>query len=605
MPETDLTSAYREFMEDLKREAETTGNPIYSTFFENYSSLAAENGDCVDLTYAPARREGRDGYQIDGYAFEPETAELHLGICDLRNGEQPESLHVDEISRHFARAHKFCEKAVRPDFISSLEEASPAFDAAYEIYRCHTQIRRIRAVLFSDAVRSTRSKRVQSGKTIGRPITYNVLDFRRYNDLLMARGEPEPISLDISELNGTPLPCLEAHVSGEDYRSYLLVMPAELLAQIYGRYGARLLEQNVRTFLQARTKVNRGIIETLREAPEMFFAYNNGLTATASAVEFDETENGLAIRSFRDLQIVNGGQTTASILYARDQHDAPLDAAFVQMKLSVVSPEHMKEIVPKISRFANTQNRISEADFFSGDAFHQELERLSRRITAPAVDGAMAGTKWFYERARGQYRNSIAYASAAERQAFEAKFPKNQVIVKTDLAKYETTYRCEPHKARLGAQKCFLEFSERIQTEWDADPKQFDEDYFRDAVAKAILFRWTDRMVGTSDWYKQDRGHKAEIVTYTVAWLVHNMYRMGQLEIDLRRIWNIQTLPDGLQVRLARVALNVAKAIKDTPPGSRNIGEYCKKQECWDRIRDLDFDQLRKPVSRFPGDSTA
>src|SRR5262249_54769656 len=149
-------------------------------------------------------------------------------------------------------------------------------------------------------------------------------------------------------------------------------------------------------------KVNRGIIETASTEPEMFFAYNNGITATASKIEVISSSDGACgIKSISDLQIVNGGQTTASVLYAKDRSGADLDRVLVPMKLSVIERERIDETVPKISRFANTQNKISEADFFSSHGFHVKMEQISRRLVAPAKPGFLSGSKWFYERARG------------------------------------------------------------------------------------------------------------------------------------------------------------------------------------------------------------
>ena len=396
----------------------------------------------------------------------------------------------------FRRVDAFCEKAVDSDFVRELEETSPAFEAAYPIYENRRKIRRVRIILLTNAVLAVRRKVVEAGETIGLPVAYNVLDFARYVEILNSRGTAEPIEIDVTPINGKPLPCLEAHVHGTNYKSYLVVLPGTFLADIYGLYGARLLEQNVRVFLQARTKVNRGIIDTIREFPDMFFAYNNGITATASRVDIERLPDGiLGIRSVANLQIVNGGQTTASILYARDQNRADLAGVFVQMKLSVIEPDKVEEIVPKISRFANTQNRISEADFFSSHPFHVEIEKISRRLSAPPKAGALAPTKWFYERARGQHKDAGAYGSAAERRRFSAEFPRNQVVNKTDLAKYSTTFECAPHLVSRGAQKCFLEFAEDVSRVWEKSEDQFNEGYFHTAMAKAIVFRETDRLV--------------------------------------------------------------------------------------------------------------
>lgn len=259
------------------------------------------------------------------------------------------------------------------------------------------------------------------------------------------------------------------------------------------------------------------------------------------------------------------------------------------MKLSVVDPQKVEEIVPKISRFANTQNRISEADFFSSHQFHVQMEKISRRFSAPPKSGSLAPTKWFYERARGQYKDASAYGSAAERRKFNVEFPRNQVVNKTDIAKYWTTFECLPHLVSRGAQKCFLEFAEGVNKIWEKKPEVFNEGYFRTVMAKAIVFRETDRLVGHSDWYKADRGYKANIVTYSIAWLVNHLKLEREQAIDLQAIWNQQELPDELATILLYVAQKVASAIKETPEGIRNVSEYAKQQQCWAKISKLEI----------------
>ena len=588
MTDGELYDAYRQFGDELLFEAEFTGDPQHMCFFKLFSELASDNGDTADLDYTPVLREGRGGYQVDGYAIDLDRGELFLAVCAFNTEATLQSLNAAAMESLFRRVDSFCEKAVDPEFVRELEETSPAFEAAYPIYQSRQKIRRIRVILLTNAVLAVRKKVVEAGKTIGLPVAYNVLDFARYTDILKSRGNAEPIEIDASSINGKPLSCLQAHVHGTSYKSYLVVLPGTFLANIYGLYGARLLEQNVRVFLQARTKVNRGIIDTVRESPDMFFAYNNGLTATASSIELERLPDGtLGISSFTNLQIVNGGQTTASVLYAQDQARADLSGVFVQMKLSVIEPDKVEEIVPKISRFANTQNRISEADFFSSHPFHVEMEKISRRLSAPPRPGALAPTKWFYERARGQYKDASAYGSVGERRRFSAEFPRSQVVNKTDLAKYSTTFECVPHLVSRGAQKCFLEFAEDVSKTWEKSQVQFNEGYFRIAMAKAIVFRETDRLVGRSEWYRADRGYKANIVTYTIAWLVNHLKVERHRAIDLQAIWSRQELPEELNEMLLNVAQQVADAIKDTPESARNVSEYAKQQQCWAKISKL------------------
>lgn len=581
----DLDEAYDRFWEDLLFEAEASAEPQAAAFFRLYSRIAADNGDCIDLTYTPARNEGRGAYQVDGITLERDRGDLFLAISDFRSNRKLETLNAAQIDALFERVRRFCHLAVQPDFINAVDETSPAFQAAWPIFEGRSQIKRIRVVAFSNARLSTRRKPEMTGAVLGVPFVCSVLDFARYAGILSAKGGAEPIEIDVKAVNGAPLPCLPAHSIDGEQASYLVAVPGTFLAEIYGLYGAKLLEQNVRTFLQARTKVNAGIIRTLENAPEMFFAYNNGLTATAAGITTASLPGGgLGIASIENLQIVNGGQTTASILYASDSQrkdrKADLSRVYVQMKLSVVNPDRLEQVVPLISRYANTQNKISEADFFSSHPIHLVLERISRNLSAPPKAGSLSGSKWFYERARGQYRDRLANGSQADRKRFELEFPREQLIDKTELAKFEVTFECRPHIVSRLAQKCFLDYAGRIGKAWGTSEAQFDEHWFRTVVAEAIVFRTVDRLVARAAWYQQDRGFKLQIVTYAIAWLIHHLHVRDQ-EIDLEIIWQRQELPAEITDALAQIAPQVARTIKDAPPQMKNVGEYCKQQACW------------------------
>jgi len=195
--------------------------------------------------------------------------------------------------------------------------------------------------------------------------------------------------------------------------------------------------------------------------PYMFFAYNNGITATAQEVETNVSETGLQITRIKDLQIVNGGQTTASLFHTRRKAKAPLDGIFVQMKLAVIDSQESETVVPRISEYATTQNRVNAADFFSNHPFHIRMEEFSRRIWAPAKQGEQRETKWFYERARGQYADAHAKLTPGEQRRFKAENPKSQMITKTDLAKFENVWDEHPKWVNLGAQKNFAQYAKR------------------------------------------------------------------------------------------------------------------------------------------------
>ncbi|MEZ5284682.1 MAG: AIPR family protein [Vicinamibacterales bacterium] len=316
-------------------------------------------------------------------------------------------------------------------------------------------------------------------------------------------GGREEIVVDLEADFGGGLPVLPAHLSDAGYQAFLAVVPGSQLAAVYERWGARLLEQNVRVFLQARGSVNKGIRNTIENDPEMFFAYNNGITATAEGVETSRDSGGLVVRSVRNLQIVNGGQTTASIHAASRKKDVDLSKVFVQMKLSIIEPSRALDVVPRISEFANSQNRVNAADFFANHPFHVRFEEFSRRVFAPSPDGSFRESKWFYERARGQYQDARTLLNAAQRKKFDLEYPKMQLVEKTDLAKFLNSWRGHPDIVSKGSQKNFAEFARHIGAEWSKDSDAFNEHFYRQSIARRSSF------TEPRSWSPSSRGIKA------------------------------------------------------------------------------------------------
>ena len=602
---------FREFRDEADMRAQAGGDFLNAAFFELYEAIAAENGDVESLDYAPYRRTGM---QIDGYHLDPDMGLLTIAVADFRHERELAQLNATELKSFLKRAETFVERAQDANFVRQLEESSPGFQVAYLIRENLPRINRIRFLLLSNAKLASRLTGMESTKVNGRTHSYSVLDFGRYYEIQSSRTGQEPIEIDIAATNGgVGLRCLPAFSDAEDYEAFLVCMPGKLLADIYSEYGARLLEQNVRTFLQARGKVNQGMIRTIKTQPEMFFAYNNGLTATAAEIKTSKAGNGeTEILTMKNLQIVNGGQTTASMTYARDKEKCDLSKVFVQMKLSVVPPEKILEVVPKISRYANTQNRVSEADFFSNHPFHVRMEEFSRRLTAPPKEGQFSPSKWFYERARGQYRDAQAYLTEGARKQFQVQFPKDQVMTKTDLAKYEVTFECRPDLVSQGAQKNFLKFAETVTSAWDKDETTFSEAYFRSIVAKAIIFKAVDQLVMKAPWYTG--GYKANIVTYSIAALVNHLRTARRSELDLDQIWKLQAVPGALQTALAETAKAVKARIEQADETIQNVTEWCKKQACWQRVSQLELkignelDRLlvnREEVARRERDAAA
>ncbi|MCF8814477.1 AIPR family protein, partial [Xanthomonas campestris pv. campestris] len=140
----------------------------------------------------------------------------------------------------------------------------------------------------------------------------------------------------------------------------------------------------------------KGIRATLRKEPEMFFAFNNGLTVTVSELETRASElGGTEITKATGLQIVNGGQTTASLYWA-SKAGADLSKVRVQMKLSRLPEDGFEDAVHNIARFANAQNAVSASDLFAGHPYFKRLEGISRGTLAPPAKSGEGNTYWFF-----------------------------------------------------------------------------------------------------------------------------------------------------------------------------------------------------------------
>jgi hypothetical protein len=413
-----------------------------------------------------------------------------------------------------------------------------------------------------------------------------VWDIGRLHRYVSSGQGREEIEIVLDEFGG-PVPGLTAHLEDAGYEAYLAVLPGKQLAAIYDKWGPRLLEQNVRSFLQARGNVNKGIRNTIESSPEMFFAYNNGITATAEAVETVAAGGGLLLTRLRNLQIVNGGQTTASIHAASRRKNVDLGKVFVQMKLSIIPATDAINVVPRISEYANSQNRVNAADFFANHPFHVRIEEFSRRIYAPRPDGTFRESKWFYERARGQYEDAKAYLTPAQKRKFESEFPKRQVFSKTDLARYLNVWRGYPHIVSLGAQKNFGHFAESIGREWSKQPDDFNEMFYREAIAKAVVFREVEKLVTLQPWY--EGGYRANIVAYAIAKVAYEVQQRG-LFVDFAAIWRSQALTPALEGFMATVARAVQQVLTNPPAGMRNVTEWAKKPGCWQQVMELKVD---------------
>ena len=549
--------------------------------------MLEEAEEVVDFMPCPFRGTGtrRRSLGVDGYAFDDADGSLRIVIADFGGEEQPRSVTQTSAKTEFNRLTAFIEETLAGNDDHLPADEDPVADFADLLEAHRGAIPRLRLYLVTDGVLSDRLRDWPEAEVAGIPTEFHIWDITRFAAALSSRGGREALTVDFSDVAEGGIPCLHASLNQSQYNGYLCVIPGEALARIYDTYGSRLLEGNVRSFLGKSTKVNKGIRETILRTPEMFFAFNNGIAATASSVVVENTPDGPRLKSATDLQIVNGGQTTASLTFSRRKDGADLSGIFVQMKLSVVGDELSGDLIPKISEYANKQTKVSDSDLFSNHEFHRRMEELSRRVKAPPRPGAQRPTSWFYERAKGQYRIETAKMSPAEKQRFESENPKSQLITKTDIAKVENSWRCIPHDVSKGAQKNFDVFSKFIVAEWTARPLEFNDDYFRNVVAHTIVFRELERLIpAQKDWY--DGGYRANVVTFTIAKLA-TMIAEGApgKSLDTPRIWKQQGISPALTEQLKLIARGMYQVMTSPEQGLENVTEWAKKELAWQRAQ--------------------
>jgi hypothetical protein len=577
----ELQDFSNRFAQQVMNWADSTRNFTRGAVAELAGKWLEDEGEIEN--FSPAYYEMRGVPVVDGYSFSENEDAIDLFIVDHDPSGSGGNLTLTDATQMFNRLKNFFVQAATKNLCESLEESSAAYGLAWSL-RAEARIYgRIRFFLISSRRLSSRVDSLDNQQIGDWIVSFHIWDIERLSRL--HEVEREAIVINFREEFSRPLHCLPAHLDATAYKSYMVVLPGRLLADLYGKYGSRLLELNVRTFLQVRGNINKGIRRTIVHEPDMFFAYNNGISAVAEAIVTENQNGREELVSVRNLQIVNGGQTTAS-LYHAGRSKADLSGIFVQMKLSEVQPDLSSKVVPKISEYSNTQNKVSAADFFSNHAFHVRLEEMSRRLWVPAVDGSQRQSKWFYERARGQYAEAQSDKTKAQRDAWQREYPRAQLFTKTDLAKFDNVWDGFPVEVNLGAQKNFAAYARRISESWDKNDTTFNDRFYKRAVARGIVFKAVEKMVSDQPWYQG--GYRANIVAYAQALLAEHIRRAG-LAMNWDGIWAKQALSQALAETLLLTAEKVNTFITATPDHVRNVTEWCKRRQCWDGILEIPY----------------
>lgn len=588
----ELNKFYQTLQQDIRSEqiTEEEGGTLEQLFTRYASGFLAESGEAENIRIAYDEKILKTGVQhkINAYAISDNYETLDLVVAIYNGMREISTVTKIEVDKSAKRISNFFKNAVYKDYAKEIEESSEIFQLAHTLAESKDikdTLVRVNAIILTDGIYTGETPANQT--IYGYPIFYKVVDLNYlYN---ISEKSHVPIEIDF-KADGYKIPCIQSPTLNDEYQSYLAIIPGGALVNIYERFGSRLLEQNVRSFLQFTGKVNSGIRKTILTEPHMFLAFNNGIAATADSLEIEIANdgNGYFITKVNDLQIVNGGQTTASIYHTWKKDKKDVSEIYIQVKLSVIkNKEKFGNIVSQISEYANTQNKVSVSDLSSNRPYHIELEKISRSVWAQPSEGQSAQTRWFYERARGQYKNARTKEgfTSAKLKAFDLKNPKAQMFTKEDLAKYINSYEevvdgkktlIGPHFVVRGNQKNYVQFMNFNLT------KKVDSIYFEDTIAKGILFKSAEKKYGVKPNSIGDMRYIT--VPYTIAYLSYKLKR----RLDLYKIWKAQFVSDNMKELLYKMMLQIEEFIKKNAPGSL-YAEWAKKEDCWLEIKKQDF----------------
>jgi len=574
--QVDKPANLEEFYENLTQEviSESQSRDLIrqQAFFEIINEDLIDNGELTpNYDYAFYQKTG---VEISGFGYDENRRILSLMVSEYFNEDQVETLTKGTIDAKFKRLRKFLDMVAKDQYEDIVK--NEVYDMAYNIkgYIRAEMVDKFRFFLITNGKATRNLKFIENDKIGDIDIEFRVIDLEYiYSNYL---SDSSGVEIEIH----TELPCLEIDSSNNEYSSYLASISGDQIVELYEDYGQRLFEQNVRTFLQFRSNVNKGLKNTIKQEPERFFAYNNGITATASEVDI---ENGKITR-LKGLQIVNGGQTTSSIYSCHKKDKLSVDKITVQMKLSVINDkEKHSDFVNRVSRYANTQNKVNEADFFSNNPFHQEFKSYSNRVWAPAVDGGQQKTYWYYERVRGEYLNDQAYLTEAKKRQFKITHPPDKKIEKTFISKSEISWLQQPDIVAKGVSYSFRKFAETVTSQIEKDNLSITEEYYKHVIARVIMFKSLEKMISAADWY--ENAFRAQTVTYSMAYLSYIISNIKK-HFDFDAIWVRQALPYDVELIFQEITYAVYQSINNPGAGYANVAQWCKKKECWTKVKE-------------------
>lgn len=582
-----------EFLKETQTEVQSQINEgsLYAELV--FSEIVMQHMSEIGMTFeaVPCYFQGKIGnanLRISGYAISDEIDQLDLFVSLYEGVSELTPVTDSETQTAVEQCIRFLSLCAEGKIAPKLDPSSDVHSLALTLHDIYDGLEQVRVYVLTDRV--ARSKSFKTREISGKSVRLEVMDIERLHRH-WSEGKPrDELVIDFNEVSGMPLPCVYVPGDEDGYDYALTAIPGEALRFIYERFNTRLLEANVRSFLSVKRQgVNAGIQNTLRFEPGKFMAFNNGIVIVADEVRLGKAADGsVGISWIKGMQVVNGGQTTASLYFAVKKYpDTDLSRVRVPAKIIVMKEQDaVKEesLVSDISRFANTQNVVRQSDLSANKPFHVEIERLSLSTFCPDGVG-----RWFYERAAGSYSTLLARegTTPGKLKALKEAIPTSRKIIKTDLAKYINAWDNKPDLVSLGSQKNFERFMATLTVADGEEPPALPTvSDFKNMVAKAIIFKATQKLVRP-----MFQAFQANVAAYTVSVLSQ---QLGET-LDLERIWSKQSISPELLRLIAKYANEVNDILHKTA-GGRMVSEWAKKPECREAVLNATYSRVEEKI---------
>lgn len=561
-----------EEIKEYKENAKCSTEDAFTNIFASYVIDAGESymSNCNILSY----KKDFEKAKVNGYIYDEYFQTLTLVISVFENRPQISRMGKSDIIKHCRQATKFY-RMCKSGYFNDVEETDPGYIIYDYIKEYERDIENVKIILMTN--NETTPDIPQSIKIEKAIIKFDVWDLERLCQYLYQKKTHEDLVIKFKGKYNNPLKMIKVKPENDIYNCYIGIISGKCLAEIYRDEGQNLIEKNVRSFLQATGKINQGLKTTLADEPQMFMAYNNGISTTAKNIVIDKEKSDdtfVTIDEIIDWQIVNGGQTTASI-YNALQSNIDIESVTVQIKLTVIKDQtKAEEMIGYISKYANSQNKINMSDFSANDEYHVEMERLSRKIYVPTEQGKSI-LRWYYERARGQYMVDLnRQSTSALKKKFKEQNPKSMCISKTVAAKCIMSWMKYPDVVSKGLETNFIEYSSMIKK---GEVEKPTEKSYISMIAKVILFRECDKIVAKQNF----GGYKAQLNYYTIS-LLSEFYSE---QIDDYKIWKEQNVSPEIAILIEELVMKVWSHFMSPEVKGINISQWCKKIDCWNLLK--------------------